>query len=501
MKDYIPYFLQANAGLLLFAVAYLVFLQKESNFLLKRFLILFLLMSAALLPLLSLDAFFIPLASNAASSETTLLPAFIFSSGIPVIDVAPETMGRGTIFFFLYGAVVLLLLMQFLFRLTKLFIYTFTMPLKATIGQVKVYQMNDSTMAFSFLNNIFIGSLAGLEEASKDKIINHELVHCREWHSLDILFTELLRILFWFNPGIYLLKNALIEAHEYRADQLSVETGLEQTYCSLIAKLALNDAGFPMASHFNKSLTLKRIAMIKSDKAKSKWWKLAALIPVVTIFFLSVSCDQQPIAATETAPKEELFTVVEDIAAFPGGMPSLYEYLNNNLKYPETAKNAGLEGKVLVEFVVDKTGEVTNAKVIEGIGGGCDEEALRVIASSPAWQPAQQRGKKVRQRLILPIYFSLGTSAKVEIPSTPMMAGDPLKVEIQKSTNEAKQTVINGVVKLETGEGIPGANIILGGTTMGTVSDLDGTFKLVTDDTRGELFISFVGFTTEKVAF
>ena len=100
---------------------------------------------------------------------------------------------------------------------------------------------------------------------------------------------------------------------------------------------------------------------------------------------------------------------MEDQPGFPGGMPAFYEYVSKNLKYPNQARRMGIEGRVFVQFVVGKNGSITDVTAIKGIGAGCDEEAVRVIKSSPNWSPGKQRGKPVKVRMILPITFKLGS--------------------------------------------------------------------------------------------
>jgi len=105
--------------------------------------------------------------------------------------------------------------------------------------------------------------------------------------------------------------------------------------------------------------------------------------------------------------EEEIFTIVEKMPEFPGGIKALFGYLGKNLKYPAMAKDAKIQGKVYVTFVVDKDGTVANVKVLRGIGGGCDEEAVRVVKSMPRWEPGKQRAKPVRVQYNLPINFIL----------------------------------------------------------------------------------------------
>jgi protein TonB len=112
--------------------------------------------------------------------------------------------------------------------------------------------------------------------------------------------------------------------------------------------------------------------------------------------------------APEEEKAEEIFTIVEDQPTPEGGMAAFYQYVQKNLKYPAQARRMGIEGKVFVQFVVDKDGTIQDVKAVKGIGAGCDEEAVRVIKQSPKWNPGKQRGRAVKVRMILPITFKLG---------------------------------------------------------------------------------------------
>ncbi len=107
---------------------------------------------------------------------------------------------------------------------------------------------------------------------------------------------------------------------------------------------------------------------------------------------------------------DQVFTIVEDKAEPKDGLAEFYKYVNANITYPAAARRMGVQGKVFVEFIVSRTGELTDVHTVKGIGAGCDEEAVRVIKNSPAWNPAKQRGKPVRQRMVLPITFKFANS-------------------------------------------------------------------------------------------
>ncbi len=105
---------------------------------------------------------------------------------------------------------------------------------------------------------------------------------------------------------------------------------------------------------------------------------------------------------------DQIFLVVEETATPKGGMGAFYKYVGDKMKYPAQARRMGIEGKVFVEFVINRDGSITDVRAIKGIGAGCDEEAVRVVQSAPAWNPGKQRGKPVRQRYVVPITFKLG---------------------------------------------------------------------------------------------
>ncbi|KWW31992.1 MAG: periplasmic protein TonB [bacterium P3] len=105
--------------------------------------------------------------------------------------------------------------------------------------------------------------------------------------------------------------------------------------------------------------------------------------------------------------EEEIFQVVEEDPEFPGGMEALYKYLGESIKYPTLAKENNIEGKVYVTFVVEKDGSIANPRILRDIGGGCGQEAIRVVKSMPKWKAGKQRGKNVRVQFNLPVSFKL----------------------------------------------------------------------------------------------
>ena len=109
----------------------------------------------------------------------------------------------------------------------------------------------------------------------------------------------------------------------------------------------------------------------------------------------------------EEVEEAQIFTVVESMPSFPGGDKARIRFLNENIEYPTMARESGIQGRVYVTFVVERNGMVTDVKILRGIGGGCDDEAIRVVKAMPKWIPGKQRGKPVRVQFTLPIKFTL----------------------------------------------------------------------------------------------
>jgi protein TonB len=116
---------------------------------------------------------------------------------------------------------------------------------------------------------------------------------------------------------------------------------------------------------------------------------------------------ESDIGNVEEEDTEEIFIIVEEYPAPFGGLAAFYQYVNNNIKYHKQALSLSIEGRVFVQFVVGKDGSLTDLTVIRGIGGGCDEEAIRVVKGAPAWKPGKQRGKTVRVKMVLPVTFKI----------------------------------------------------------------------------------------------
>jgi TonB family protein len=572
MSAYVNYMVEANLGLIIFLALYGLLLRNETQFSFKRAFLLCAIFASLLFPLVTIENQASVIPSLGKSISSFMLPEVVIIDGKPQTQPQSHNLSVWTIATWIYLSGMLFFSIRFLIQLHGLLQFTKNASFYKFKNRFKIIESSDAIPTFSFFNYIFLGNAHALTHDEKEKIIQHEIVHAQKFHSIDILIVEFLFILFWFNPFIRIFKNTLINIHEFQADKKAVENQDIHAYCSLLARVALQSAGFSLAHHFNQSLTVKRIAMMKAMKTKISPLKIGIFVLVIAGFFFIVACQDQvmnelsesTLSQTSEYPPEvvadlekykqkfpdgkftyvegessqirdlvkmqgqgqmilntyafesrgvtgvllkdigslqndEVFLVVEESAGFPGGMTAFYEFIKSNFQYPPEAKNKGIEGRVFIEFVVNKDGSISDTKVLKGIAPDCDEEALRILTSSPNWEPGKQRGKAIRQRMVLPISFTLsGASA---LPAQPKTINQNFKVvSFQKEQRDGK-VFLTGKVEGEDGKPLPGMNVVVSGTTTGTVSNLDGTFSVPVEDKSGELVLSFVGYETKKLRF
>ena len=134
--------------------------------------------------------------------------------------------------------------------------------------------------------------------------------------------------------------------------------------------------------------------------------KNALLIIIFSICAIALQAQTTDSTQTES-DGISVFNLVEKQPEFPGGEQALLDYIGSNVHYPKKARKKNIQGTVYISFIVEKDGKVSTVRVLRGIGGGCDEEAVRVVSSMPAWKPGYQRGKPVRVQFNLPIRFIL----------------------------------------------------------------------------------------------
>jgi TonB family protein len=225
---------------------------------------------------------------------TFLLPEItITAEGQPIAAESQRNVHSGWYYFqWIYSIGLLFFLIRFLTRLLDL-ILTLKNSTTARIGNLKVVELEEEKPTCSFFNVIVLGRANALSEDEKQKILRHESVHAKQLHSFDILLINLLGIFFWFNPLLKNYKKIFVQLHEFEADARAVENHDVNEYCNLLARVALESAGFKLANHFNNSLTLKRIEMMRTIKRKIKPWKMLVTASIIPLVFFIIACQDQ----------------------------------------------------------------------------------------------------------------------------------------------------------------------------------------------------------------
>ena len=269
-----------------------------------------------------------------------------------------------------------------------------------------------------------------------DLILAHERAHIRLGHSWDLLFVQLCATAQWFNPAAWLLKRELEAIHEFEADSDTLRQGFDaRQYQLRLFEEAVGVKFNTITNNFNNCSTKKRIIMMMKRQT-SPWARLKALfvLPVAFAAVTVISCispkekktdanqevvqQSQPASVPEIqvvtyAPQSkeveqgEVFQVVEEQPMFPGGMEEMMKFLQQNVKYPKEAYEQGKQGRVIVQFVVNTDGSISNDTIVRSVDPLLDAEALRVVRSMPNWTPGKQKGEPVRVRFTLPVTFRL----------------------------------------------------------------------------------------------
>lgn len=196
--------------------------------------------------------------------------------------------------------------------------------------------------------------------------------------------------------GKYVIKDNLIEYIPYHNDYGWIGSD-EYGFLEILPEKHQLGSGYKKlldkAKSYNYSTRPQQISQQNSDNK-------------VQVSTLKTNEDKHAeIEAREIFDEQEVFQIVEKMPAFPGGEQELMEYIANNVVYPEKAREEGIRGRVFVGFVVEPDGSISNVKMLRSIGGGCDEEAMRVVKSMPKWKPGIQDGKAVRVFYQIPIFF------------------------------------------------------------------------------------------------
>jgi len=454
---------------LLFLLVYELLLKKETFFNYNRWYLLITPIIALTLPFLNIAALneLVP-QESAAAINSFWLPEIFIGGSPQAVETLPEvnlsshsTSINWWILAYAVGAVLSLgIVFKKYLNLKKLF--NFNLIFKAET--YKIIEVPSSNIACTFYKTIFLGDQ--LSASEKPQILAHELVHVKEKHSLDLVFFEVFKIVFWFNPLIYIYQNRIATLHEYIADANVVKTTNKGSYYEQLLNSAFNTQNISFINQFfNHSLIKKRIVMLQKSRSKSiAKFKYLMLVPLMFVMLTYVSCSTkdessseikdvsisaqlenltQSVKAKGELSEEEMvkfkeliaitlegnklnksasygsdvpFALIEQVPLFPGCedlssneeqkkcmSQKIQEHVMKNFN-AEVGKGLTGVNRVIVQFKINKEGNIEGVKA-RAASPELEKEGIRVIESLPQMTPGKQNGKDVNVMYSLPIVF------------------------------------------------------------------------------------------------
>lgn len=370
-----------------------------------------------------------------------------------------------------YGVVAMLLLARMAYGCWKIRRLIRNNPVQQ-LPPYRFIQSDQVKAPFSFFRYIFWTRDMSPDSADGQQILQHELAHVTEQHSIDKLLMELVCAICWINPFFHLFKRELAVVHEFIADRQAA-AGKVADYAQVILQVSLQSGQLSFTNSFFHHPIKRRINMLLLQKSNFTIMKKLIALPIITGLIIFISCKQQQDAAPKSdttditvdqlesmngediksismndniailgtasgkkyrvnlagskfdlkkmyqekvSHKGEVFTFVEEPPTFPGGQEALALFLSKNIRYPKEAREKNITGTVFVQFVVDADGTVKDAKIVGGPkGGGLEEEALRVVNAMPKWVAGKQKGQKVAVMFNLPIRYTMEESPKLSL--------------------------------------------------------------------------------------
>lgn len=450
------YLIKINIALMLLYGFYRLTVSRDTFFGLRRLTLWLIYAVALMVPALNLEYWVRDtptMASMANVYADTFYPVVVVKAQAPSITWMDMLLG-------IYWAGVAVLSLRLVWQLFSI-IRLAVISRKQEVEGITVHLLRGEGSPFSFFRWVFMYPSI-LEGKQLHEVMVHECTHVSGLHSLDTLFSELFSIACWFNPFAWLMKQEVRMNLEYLADESVLSDGnARKSYQYHLLGLAYRQPkdSTKIANNFNLLPLKKRIKMMNkrrtSEIGKAKYLLFAplagALLMVSNIESVAREIGEQvpevaevqqkadqalnadvavanPMAKAEEAKAAELakaeakasdvtapadttknvvYDVTETMPQFPGGQGVMMKYLAANIKYPASAVKAKKQGRVIVAFVIQKDGSVTNARIVKSVDPELDAEALRIVKAMPNWTPGTQDGKPVDVNYTIPVVFSL----------------------------------------------------------------------------------------------
>jgi TonB family protein len=415
MEGFMMFLLRASIYLLVFAAGYYFFLSRN-HIAYKRFYIVFSFFTTIILASVS----HLPISSHLLPGETfrLLLPEILITSNQ---DVTQTEIGESkpSVFTLLSYIPVIFLLFFFkslILKLVKIF-NTIKKHPRVKYGQLELVILNNAHSPFSFFKWVFIP--CDLRNSQHfDKVIRHETAHFRHGHTWDVVFLEIMRMLFWFHPCFYYMRNHLQELHEFEADKSVLKYYSRPEYQQALLDCTLGALLLPVTNPFNVSPIKKRFLMMNNNENYNLTEMIFRSVLIVPFLLAAFALQAIEMKHTETATTEfhsptsvnvndTVYTEVDVFPEYPGGDEARMQFLQTHLRYPEKARIDKAQGTVFVSYIVEKDGQITNIKIIRSVSPELDEETIRVVGLMPKWKPGYKDNQPVRVQFNMPLRFVL----------------------------------------------------------------------------------------------
>ena len=469
------YIIEVSLCWAVFYLLYHFWLQRETFFNINRWYLLGSLILGLLVPLIELPA--VAFGASQPLSVVYQAPAMIDYDWLEVAVVPQETTDSPALIWLIlswgYWLGVSLASLRFLYGLGQIGMLYKNGEVISRPG-FKLVQTKQAHLPFSFFNLLFQSQEVSLLDEDEHQIHRHELAHISGWHSLDVLLVELIGIALWCSPMVYIYRRSLRDVHEFLADAAVLKTTRKKQYSQLLFRQFQSGLQIALANHFIRSQFKTRIKMMTKRKSRNgALLKYLLVLPVLALALLAFTKrsalagedTQLPSTSAETyiMTADSIYQQVEIMPRFAGcedidgnegdktscAQKKMFEFIYSNIKYPKVAHEKGVEGMVVISFVVNKDGAASDFRIVRDIGAQCGEEALRAIKGMPQWIPGRHKGQPVAVEMKLPIRFMLENGKKTAdtYDSKPRYPGCEDLASLEEKENCAQKEFLMSIYK------------------------------------------------------
>lgn len=374
-------------------------LRKEARFQWHRIYLIALVLAGLGLPLLEIPY------SAALPGEEVLQTTNVMLTEQMISPITQKSIDWTGVLVGIYWLGVMGMLASFVWKLSTL-IRLIRRYEKTSQGKARIVHTPASIPISTFFHYIFWHEVEHLESRQRQQIMDHELCHVRQGHSMDSMLLEILLIFFWFQPFLYLLRKVIHQNHEYIADRASLQHSTVRSYTQLILTQLFGQQLSFVHSFFHPPLTM-RVRMLQKQNSPLSYWKYMMLLPLFAALFMTVSCapDAQDMKAENIAQaKAPVAELVQEVDQAP--KPLNMAEVQMKVGFPKAAYEQGLQGRVLIKVLVDKDGKYLRHEIAES-PDDIFTDAVEQHIKELTFEPAVKDDKPVQFWVTIPFTFKL----------------------------------------------------------------------------------------------